>query len=571
MARLVLSIAAFAVTSTAILFSSGAEEEAGADFPTLSDPGVYPVVDDGTVAFSMFSRVDDFIPAQGSGRRGEGDYANFNDYFVTEYLTEKTNVQVEFESVGGESFIERLLLMFASEDPTDVVGVHCCLSKLLQTTYIAEGYIRPLADLIESHSLHYKARLARIDGLREFVTAHDGEIYMLGAIRSGDILEETYGNNTESMWINAEWLSHLGLDIPNDVYEFYDVMMAFKLLDANGNGDPYDEIPLAVLSGGATHELDGFLMNPFQHTTVSRSNIKRWFVDDGGIVTPAFTQPGYRDGLRYLAQMWQDELIDRELFTRHRLNEPEGGVATLGAVPRNWWANFTPNWDQYVALAPLDGPAGRQSATGIELFRPGPFFTGNDPQRAAIAMKYLDWWYSDEGQVISSLGEEGKWWKAAPPGSLGVDGRQADYVELPTPSEYLAKDGRRLLNYLPIWVRGGGRTFETTQDPFDLNGPYYYHRYHYLNKNVAEPFRRPEKHRLPQLYVDPKNVKDMTRLQEDIDTFVSQLVTEFITGHRDIEADWIWFQDELRRRGLDLLVDLWQRNYEASAYFVKYW
>ena len=46
------------------------------------------------------------------------------------------------------------------------------------------------------------------------------------------------------MFINQNWLDNLGLEMPTTYTEFKDVLMAFKEQDANGNGDPNDEIPL---------------------------------------------------------------------------------------------------------------------------------------------------------------------------------------------------------------------------------------------------------------------------------------------------------------------------------------
>ena len=194
MTKLLLSATALWVTSASMLMGAGTQEDSETRDSGLSPPGVYPIVNEGTVTFSMFNRLGSRIAMQ-NGRRGEGDYARFEDYYVTELLRERTNVEVEFENVAGDGFLDRLLMMFSSGSPSDVVGVHCCLSKLMQTTYIDQGHMRSLTNLIESHSVHYKERLEEIDGLREFVTATDGKIYMLGAIRAGDILEETYGNN----------------------------------------------------------------------------------------------------------------------------------------------------------------------------------------------------------------------------------------------------------------------------------------------------------------------------------------------------------------------------------------
>ena len=58
-------------------------------------------------------------------------------------------------------------------------------------------------------------------------------------------------------FINKQWLDNLGLSMPTSIDEYYDVLVAFKEQDANGNGDPDDEIPLLFTSdsGGYTLSL----------------------------------------------------------------------------------------------------------------------------------------------------------------------------------------------------------------------------------------------------------------------------------------------------------------------------
>src|SRR5690606_17139209 len=43
-------------------------------------------------------------------------------------------------------------------------------------------------------------------------------------------------------YINQTWLDNLNLKMPTNWDELYDVLLAFKEQDANGNGDPNDEI-----------------------------------------------------------------------------------------------------------------------------------------------------------------------------------------------------------------------------------------------------------------------------------------------------------------------------------------
>ena len=47
-------------------------------------------------------------------------------------------------------------------------------------------------------------------------------------------------------WINKRWMDNLGLQEPKSLDELYEVLKAFKEEDANGNGDPNDEIPLTA-------------------------------------------------------------------------------------------------------------------------------------------------------------------------------------------------------------------------------------------------------------------------------------------------------------------------------------
>ncbi|MFQ9799203.1 MAG: hypothetical protein ACLR23_10055 [Clostridia bacterium] len=52
-----------------------------------------------------------------------------------------------------------------------------------------------------------------------------------------------------STFINTEWLANVGMDVPETVDELYDVLVAFKEQDANGNGDASDEIPFGSTNG----------------------------------------------------------------------------------------------------------------------------------------------------------------------------------------------------------------------------------------------------------------------------------------------------------------------------------
>ena len=52
-------------------------------------------------------------------------------------------------------------------------------------------------------------------------------------------------------------MKNVGLETPATIDELYEVLVAFKEQDANGNGDPNDEIPW---SGGWEHTYNALKM-----------------------------------------------------------------------------------------------------------------------------------------------------------------------------------------------------------------------------------------------------------------------------------------------------------------------
>ena len=74
--------------------------------------------------------------------------------------------------------------------------------------------------------------------MRQMVTNPDGHIYTLPGKKP------LRPKGCDTPFINKAWLDRLGLEMPTTVDEWYEVLKAFKEQDANGNGDPNDEIPL---------------------------------------------------------------------------------------------------------------------------------------------------------------------------------------------------------------------------------------------------------------------------------------------------------------------------------------
>lgn len=220
------------------------------------------------------------------------------NYFF-EWYQEVSNVDLDYIVTSTEQWDEKLNLLFSSGDAPDVIGAWGNGNTQFERTEILrfaqQGLIIPLNDLVDEWGENINKILnnPEFPGLEESTYTADGTLWGFPSIQNC-----IHCSMYQKMWVNQVWLDNVGLDNPTTPEEFKEMLIAFRDKDANGNGDPNDEIPLVGAAGTSYNQIDGFLMMPFQYTD---ANFERLGLNRSGQVYASFTQPGYRDGLRYLA------------------------------------------------------------------------------------------------------------------------------------------------------------------------------------------------------------------------------------------------------------------------------
>ena len=236
---------------------------------------------------------------------------------------------------------------------------------------------------------------------KSYMTYPDGHIYgIMGGYYTSP------NNQTDGVpWINQQWLSNLNLKMPSTAQALYDVLVAFRDQDANGNGDPNDEIPMDFCQ--------------------AHYAAKIWNV------TSMFGIPGmvrYQDG-KALATLNTDAFFDALHFTHKLVEEgllnPEGFIQTNEQYNSNLdtlrvgvfcgWGPYTyikaeESKAQYVPMAPV-------AAEGYEIVWPSTRLVTAERNDFVINAKspYVDellkWWNylsTDEDMAyFVGRGEEG--------------------------------------------------------------------------------------------------------------------------------------------------------------------
>jgi putative aldouronate transport system substrate-binding protein len=505
---------------------------------------------------------------------------NMDENWQTLWYEEKTNVHVNWQYAPSEQFKERVNLALASGEALDlVVGPPWNPTDFSRTEFLRlanQKVILPIQDLIASDTVNMKQNLASVQDWKEILTMPDGNIYSIPEMEAY-ISVAYYGK----MFINKEFLKNVGITkIPGTPGEFKQMLIAFRDKDANGNGIPDDEIPLMGATGNYSYKIDTYLMSAF----VYDDGLNRLYLNNKK-VTAAFQQPEFREGLIYLNDLYKEGLISRDSFsasasTRGRINSQKY-ESVVGALPSDHHLSLGTREEgepvrfiDYTTIPPLKGPHGLQVARyePYSKFR-NEHIGGMIPatcKNPALIMRYLDFWHTFEGSVITNFGGKGIAWDDADPGATGAAGGPAVFktFSLTRDNPWYGKANwgqqwwcMRNSDWWDKWQQNpplspdgsGGEAF-ITQETIRSYQPY-------GNESLV----------VPPLWYSAEDASQIPLLATNINTYVEEGIAKFVVGDLDPnkQSDWDNFQAQLRSLGVTNYLQIIQRNYDSSPFAKK--
>ncbi len=488
----------------------------------------------------------------------------------TVYLQEKTGINIQWEKVGINEAKEKLrVIMAANTDLPDIILLSnsgAIITTEQVFSYGMQGLLLPLNDLITEYGDAIYEAYALDKAKERAITAPDGKIYGLPATSDGAY----HMTANQKFYINKAWLDKLGLTMPATLDEFHNVLVAFRDKDPNGNGIK-DEVPLSGTVGSmwTRGTLDCFLMNAFQYST---SYEKYWlYRDDSDQVAFGATTDGYREGLRFFRKLYEEGLMDKEIF----INTNDSLKLLTGAGDGNKLGSFVsmfavaaastdnPEFFDYVALPPLEGPAGRiapDTTSGGAGFRYLITSSCKYPEAAYRLGDYLMTVATRNKETFEDMtvryGKEGVSWERAQPGDIGIDGGPALFRKLPD-----EVNGIKTANWgdlgpmtFPAYERNGAAIADP--NAYNIEKVLYEE-----TKTCYEPYR--VNRTVPYMNFSPEDTEVLTDIRINIQNYGQEALAAFVTGEMDIEKDWDTYVQNMRDLGLDTLVELTNKTYQA--------
>ena len=154
-----------------------------------------------------------------------------NEKPIMKLMEEATNIHIEWIDIPtGEGQKEQLSILLSTDMPDAFMG-------MVDPSDIMKDYASfvPLNDMMEQYAPNIKETYDKTNGeALKMLTYPDGNIYSFMSSVYTQHKSWTIG----VQFINKDWLDRVGKDIPTNLDEYYEVLKAFKEMDANGNGDP---------------------------------------------------------------------------------------------------------------------------------------------------------------------------------------------------------------------------------------------------------------------------------------------------------------------------------------------
>lgn len=477
----------------------------------------------------------------------------------TKWYEEKTGVHINWDIASGDTR-QAINLRIASGDLPDIF-YKCGFSPEEVYSYGEQGLFIDMTDLIDEHSYYFKDILSNRKDIKNKIT-QAGAIYGLPTV-----LESAGQRCLDKLWVYEPWLEKLGLDMPTTIDEFYEMLKAFKEKDPNGNGKA-DEIPLGGRGIRSDTGIEDYIINAFTYTD---SRTARIYVEDGEVMCSAISD-GYKEGLRFIKKLYDEGLLLRDVFTIDRtrltaLGENEG-TPILGACVGQWPGMFTLSGSdsgritEYTSIPPLEGPTGlRQTPrTDITNSTGNAFVITKDCENPEVAIKWVDWMYSNEGR-IKMQGVQG--YREAKEGEIALNGKQAKYTYDPVPAEdQNTKFGmvqnetwgaNFIIQYFDLDMVSSEKLLDT-----DLNKMLYY-------EAIDKYFEFVVDKSYPVLPIDSEVAAEYEDIKSTLTQAIDQNFVAFVTGEKDLDKDWDAYKKELDGYGLGRFLKMAQERYDKFA------
>ncbi|WP_230200146.1 type 2 periplasmic-binding domain-containing protein [Bacillus niameyensis] len=461
---------------------------------------------------------------------------NYNETLLWKTYEEKSNIHIDWELVPVDGREEKRNLTLAGSSLPDVFYTMAMPNEDL-LKYGQQGVFVKMNDLIEEYMPNLTALMEQYPEIRKGATFPDGNMYSIPTIYDPEFTSVLIGAKA---WIRKDWLEQLNMDMPETTDEFYNYLKAVKETDLNGNGK-HDEVPYGATSiSGLRNILKGAF------GVGNKGNKQSYLDEDPETKELRFfpTSDGYKELIGYLNKLYSEGLIQENIYTIDANQSYGMGSDGLygSTVITSAETIYGEAGKDFVGLPALEGPAGKKyNSMTSSLAHMGGFVVTNVNENIPATLRWLDYFYSEEGAKLFFMGVEGETFEVDEKGDLQYLDKITNSAEGLTMEQELSK-------YI-TWLGGGypgivrEATFKGAESlPSSIEAA------EKLQPNLLDEV-------WPSFTYTDEESKQLSGLQADIHKYVDEMQDKFITGTEPM-SKWDAYVDQVKTMGLDKYMEI---------------
>lgn len=460
---------------------------------------------------------------------------DWNDNEFYQEMERRTGVHLEFEMVSSADYQTNFNLMIASGNLADMIYVGASYYAEGVDAAIDDGYFLDLTDLVDEYMPNYE-RIRTSDVQYELLSTTDsgrlGAVYELRQSKQGPWL---------GLWIRQDWLDDLGLETPVTFDDYHEVLTAFK----NEKGAT---APLILNFSGSDGE--------FGTMSGGLNVLNSWQLDETGKVNFGPYMDAWKEYVTIMHQWYTEGLIDPDFMATDErtadmakvVTGASGVFAALYTMPSVYEAASE---DPNMNLAPVNPPVMNEGDEGHIRLRDS-YTSGNtaisaDSENWEIALRWLDYLYTDEGALLANYGVEGDTFEfnedGEPEFTDKILNNENGWTMTQTVASYLCPSAG-IANWSD-WTRELAGVPEKDQACYDVWSEF------------SDDWRLPSSVTLTQ-----EESTERAALYADISTIVKEQTAQFISGALDIESNWDAYISALEASGMERAIEITQAAYD---------
>ena len=455
-----------------------------------------------------------------------------------EELEKRTGIHVKFEVVPPDQYNTTIQTrLAAAKDLPDLIRLPDDPIR-----YAKGGLIIPIDELIGKYAPNILKLFKERPEVMKALIAPDGKIYTLAAVVDARSMV-----NFNGLGMRKDWLEKLNLEEPDTIDEWFDVLVAFKERDPNGNGKT-DEIPLLAMNVNGLYK---FAWSYGLHLVLSDG----WYTDDEGSVIYEWIDPRLKDWLTEMNKWYNAGILDPDMTAAQDMDKYTAkAIGNVGGASVSDFTMRFPQWNERMTKDYPDArwegivhPKGPYGDRLLEKEQPTEnihYAITRDCKDPETVIKWLDYMFaSEDGQILM--------------GNFGIEGLS-----------YVMEDGKpQFTDYILKSELGSG----IAQASLGVNGSFprilmqeCIEQRFYQYENEMEQSRKATQYYVPsfpRILASQEEVDTYTSIMADIETYRDEMIIKFIQGQEPLD-NFDKYVEAIKAMGIDEAIAIKQAQYD---------